>query len=359
MSKSINIPMLRRYLLRLIQGRTEFLDTAITTAVVGEEHLTELSPAIFTEGALDSIDAFSPWRIRETELLLACGGKWICKPTIAHTIQNVSIVNGFMYKANASMDVGCAKEQVITPSQPSKDVIDTANCVSTWSGNNFFGSLLLDDYPLELMADNPDQNLRVAGKNYSHDSGYRSLLGLEGTRITSNAHIRELVVYDDPTISRNKAARYRRLRERLRSSLSISPNKCRKIVYLKRGSDGDQRDILNINEFEKSLLAANCEIINTETLSAIEIARQTLGADIVIGVEGSHLSHGIFTMSDNGTLLVIQPPDRFAMVYKEYTDCMNMTFAFLVGDAVGPGQFNVDTVNLSHLLETICTKCGY
>ena len=359
MSRAINIPMLRRYLLRLIQGRTEFLDTAISSSVIEPERRIKLPPAVFNEGEFEKVGAFSPWREKEVEQLLASGGNWLCKSIVAHTLQNVSISNGFLYKDNASIDLGCSKEHILTPNHRPKERIDSASIVSTWSGNNFFGSLLLDDYPLELLTSDPAQNLRVMGKEYSHDPGYRKLLGLEKTRVTENAHVGQLVVYDDPTISRSKSARYHELRKRLRSSLSIPRVQRKKIVYLKRGFDGEQREIWNVEEFENSLLAANCEIINTGAMSPSEIARQSMGADIIIGIEGSHLSHGIFTMSENGTLLVIQPPDRFAMVYKEFTDCMNMTFAFLVGDAIGPGQFNVNTSKLNHLIETIYSRCRY
>ena len=61
-------------------------------------------------------------------------------------------------------------------------------------------------------------------------------------------------------------------------------------------------------------------------LGAENIARRDPRARIVIGVEGSHLSHAIFSMADDGAFLKAQPPDRFAMPYKEFADRLGHRF---------------------------------
>ena len=75
-------------------------------------------------------------------------------------------------------------------------------------------------------------------------------------------------------------------------------------------------------------------------------------ARIVIGVEGSHLSHAIFTMADDAAFLVLQPPDRFAMTYKEFADRMSMRFAFMVGTAAEDG-FTVDHDRLRRIIDRV------
>ena len=92
------------------------------------------------------------------------------------------------------------------------------------------------------------------------------------------------------------------------------------------------------------------EVIDPATASAEQIAVQTLEAKIVVGVEGSHLSHAIYTAADGCTFLVLQPPDRFALAYKEFTDRLDMTFAFLVGDRA-PHGFTVPVDDLARMLD--------
>jgi hypothetical protein len=74
-----------------------------------------------------------------------------------------------------------------------------------------------------------------------------------------------------------------------------------------------------------------------------------MDARIVVSVEGSHLSHVVLSMADNGVLLVLQPPDRFATVYKEYTDCVHMRFGFVVCDKSHTGF----VVNMDDLRRTL------
>jgi hypothetical protein len=58
-------------------------------------------------------------------------------------------------------------------------------------------------------------------------------------------------------------------------------------------------------------------------------------------------------MADGASFLVIQPPDRFALAYKEFADALDMRFAFVVGVQSARGfQVSIDelrkTIDLLH-----------
>ena len=72
----------------------------------------------------------------------------------------------------------------------------------------------------------------------------------------------------------------------------------------------------------------------------------------MVGVEGSQFSHAIYTVADNGAFLVLQPPDRFSMAYKEYTDRVGLTYAFVVGTPDEDG-FRVETDRLQRMLDRL------
>jgi hypothetical protein len=57
-------------------------------------------------------------------------------------------------------------------------------------------------------------------------------------------------------------------------------------------------------------------------------------------------------MADDGAFLVLQPPDRFALNYKELTDCLDMRYAFLVGDPSSSG-FTVPLGDLQQILDRL------
>ena len=51
-------------------------------------------------------------------------------------------------------------------------------------------------------------------------------------------------------------------------------------------------------------------------------------------------------MADQGGILTLQPPYRFNNIYKEYADCLEMKYGFIVGEQVEDGfQINLDRLD--------------
>jgi hypothetical protein len=99
------------------------------------------------------------------------------------------------------------------------------------------------------------------------------------------------------------------------------------------------------------LAAAGVAIIDPSGLPALDISSAIIGARIVIGVEGSHLAHAVLSMADHGSFIVLQPPDRFSMAYKDFTDAHDMAFASVVGSPTTTlGIFEID---ISEVLRTV------
>ena len=60
----------------------------------------------------------------------------------------------------------------------------------------------------------------------------------------------------------------------------------------------------------------------------------------------------VYSMADNGAFLVIQPPDRFAMPYKEFADRMGMRFGFVVAEPAD-GGFAADTDEILAMVDRL------
>ena len=115
---------------------------------------------------------------------------------------------------------------------------------------------------------------------------------------------------------------------------------------------GDRRLLVNEHEMADVLGRRGFNILDPERLSVAEIMGSALGAEIVCGVEGSHLVHGLFSMADSAAMLVIQPPHRFNNLFKDYTDCLGMRYAFVVAEPQDDG-FAVDVDRLGRTLDLI------
>jgi hypothetical protein len=175
-------------------------------------------------------------------------------------------------------------------------------------------------------------------------------LGLPRAPIPGYARIRRLTIYSDQGQSGCKLRRYRTLRRRLRAGAVVATGPPG--VFLRRGTDGEPRRLVNEEALADRLAARGFDIIDPGALDAAEIVARTLDARMVVAVEGSHLSHALHTLADGGAWLVIQPPDRFALPYKEFADCLGMSFGFLVGSPEA-GGFAVDLDEIDRMVDLL------
>ena len=125
-------------------------------------------------------------------------------------------------------------------------------------------------------------------------------------------------------------------------------------VFLVRGKTGQRRVLLNESELISSLSARGILVVQVEAASAEQIMRQCSNARVVIGVEGSQLNHGLISIADQGSMLVIQPPRRFNCHHKELCDILGVRYGFVVGESVDKSaDFSVDTDRVHRLLDRL------
>ncbi len=349
----VNIPMLRRGIHRLLAGRpVDIREVASRNWTLCPNEAALSPPAIHLPGAMDKIIALSPWRSQAVEQGLVQGGPSEHGASTGHLLEDVDLVGPCLYAGAAKSRPGFGAEpRVLRGLGPRQDLWD-AHLITSNSGSHFFGTLMLDDFPLALLPEETDSCITMMSQPYEHEAGYRQLFGLPAANHVVRGRLRRLVIYTDFGQNSLKEKRYRRLRERLRKTLATNGASPAPGIYIRRGNTGERRILVNEGAIEQALNERGFRIIDFTCMDAETIARESLDARIVVGVEGSHLSHGIFTAHDEATFLVLQPPQRFAMAYKEYTDRMDMRFAFLVGDR-HPEGFTVSIDELQRLLDIV------
>ncbi|MGL4500369.1 MAG: glycosyltransferase 61 family protein [Planktothrix sp.] len=142
---------------------------------------------------------------------------------------------------------------------------------------------------------------------------------------------------------------YQYLRNKIKplGSSLVSPG-----VMLLRGKSGVHRCLVNEDKIAEFLRSQGFIIIDPEQTPATEIVRQMVGTKMIIGVEGSQLANGLFTVADNGVILTLQPPYRFNNIYKGRLDCLGVKYAFVLGKQV-EGGFEISIEDLVKTLEKI------
>jgi capsular polysaccharide biosynthesis protein len=205
--------------------------------------------------------------------------------------------------------------------------------------------------PLSILDEDRSTHIAVVKKPYEHEAGYRELLGVPAVPVVEHARIGELTFFTDFAQNASKEARIRKLRAHIRGQVK-SPSTAARGIYIRRGMTGERRVMENEPEVERYLAGQGFTIIDPTSLSAREIAARSLDAKIVVGVEGSHLAHALYTMADGAAFLVLQPPNRFSLVHKEFADRLGMRYAFLVGDPSAAG-FSIRLGDLEAMLDRL------
>lgn len=350
---SLNWPMLVRAGHRLITRKHRHIfEMAHRVDEISPAETTQIPAAIYPEGALEKVTGLSPWRTWDRELELINGGPDDHAATRAFTILDAVISGPYLYKGAAKHFAGYGTARLWDSSAGRSIALPEATLVSCISGSAFFGPFLKDSLPQELLAGEDAPKIALKTKDYGHEPGYRQLFGLPAPPLVQRARVARLTFFEDFGQTASRAARYRMLHDRLRANLDRKGHPVPAGVYLKRGATGETRILTNEHALEQHLAALGFDIVEPAVLDADEIARRTLDAPIVISVEGSHMAHVVYSMRANGTLLVLQPPDRFAMAFKEFTDRFDMGFAFVVGTQTEDG-FAVDIDELQRLLDQL------
>jgi hypothetical protein len=337
-------------LLSLTGKAIESIEDACAESWVVEPALKQaVQPAIYLPADLDRVTGAIEFSNLQSEMESLTSSVREHASTVAYRLHNVSVIQGALYS-------GRWKERLMTRKRAEKSSGEkgqTTNGVvaCTWCGNHYFGHWITDDLTLHLAAQDIGHPIILKRRPYLHESGYRQLLNIQSEQV-SCVRFEELIVLRDIGQNAYKRKRYEILRNRLKEQFRTCGAKR---VLLRRGSLGTSREIVNASEFESYLSAHGFTIIDPENLTPSEIVEQTIGAEVVVGVEGSQIPHALLSMADKGVLCCLQPPRRLANTIKGYTDCLGMRYAMLVGYAT-PGGFRIDLNDLSHLLEMIDTE---
>lgn len=337
---------------RVLRRSPSLGETSSRSWTVSPAEKATVPAAIYLDESLDRVTGVGRDTTRDNELRRVKGGLTEHAPTLAYEVRRAYLLQGSLYAGPWRWRL--ARGGTLLRWQRDCAFERSAALACTYYGSFFFGHWMRDDMPLALAAEGVDKPVVISRPGFRHEPGYRELLGIDPCAHSACAFDR-IAVIEDFSQNSFKKKRYEELRARLAARIPESP--CRR-VYLRRGAVGaqDARLLINGEQVESLLAAQGFAIVDPDRLSADELCRHLRGAKVVVGVEGSHLAHVIYTMAGDGVICVLQPPYRFNNVYKDYADCAGMRYAFVIGVA-GDGGFSIPTDDLARTLEKVDREC--
>ena len=303
-------------------------------------------PAIFHEDELSRVIGYGGDSTREWEWRRIHGGKTVHGATRAYLITEAQLLRGHVFKGRMMHRVADWPLPLLAE-VPSLE-IESAALASTQYGVRFFGHWLIDDLPLALACVRLAEAVTIEREMTPHQRGYMSKLCID-VRPLVNAHFRELIILDDVAQNNFKRQRLQEIRRRLAEPADRPATRG---VMLLRGTSGARRTLLNESAIAKELSSNGFRVVDPQSSSADQVIDACRGAKIVIGVEGSQLSHGLLGVVDGGAMVVLQPPFHFSNAHKDCCDCLGFAYGFVVGRPMADG-FIIEPREVLRIIEKV------
>ncbi|MGV3581455.1 MAG: glycosyltransferase 61 family protein [Methylophilus sp.] len=241
-------------------------------------------------------------------------------------LKDVWLIDGTLYKGNGNLFLDSRTSA--TPTFVVNEEFDHAAIYCTPGGNQYFGQWLIDDCPSYLLAANYGVPVTSNFVVSEHAKAYEHILEMNPYR-SKNAYFKELTIFDDVGQNESKRQRFRLLSKKLLSGVDVKPHPG---VFILRGKSGMLRRLQNEMEIAEYLRdKRGFRILDPMKEDLDTIISLCAGAETIIGVEGSHLIHGLMVLPKGGSVLIIQPPDRFCTLIKDLTDRDSQHFGFVIG----------------------------
>ena len=354
---SLNIRMLRRYLWRLLRS-TNYKKLCDKEWILAPASVHTYRPAMYLQGEVEKVKASSALSSMQLEMSRIKGGRSEHGATIARVLSDVDIYGGYIYKRDVKIQISAKKENLFLEKQ-AMEYKDSAVVGCSLYEYIFFGHWMTDGIPLLMSARELGSPIRNTTELTVHQRDYLSMLGMHYDPFIAG-RIRKLIILEDYGHNNYMRERYKKIRERFHELYPKSTHPGAMIFRGKSGNNtlasGHSRLLVNEEEIAVYLQSIGFKIVDPSKQSAHEIAENISGAKIVISNEGSHTPHGLYPMANNSTLVNILPPFHFNNVLKGQTDCMDLNYAFVVGDAC-EGGFRVPMDTLKKTLDLVAANC--
>lgn len=346
----LHTPLTSR-LARRLRGRLDVADVCVRAVEVSPAVRVPPVPAPkYVAAELDRITGCTEWSTLEDNLA------WLRGTTefgaaMAYELPPVWFVDGNFARGRFRFEMNTSRERLLVRSGDLPEY-DGAAFVSSAFGNRFFGHQLLDDLTTAVLGPlfgDPYYFNRPDGVS-EHVKAYRELTKLDHPMAWSGRATR-CWVFRDAFLNDSKVDRIRELRQRLATAVPHHDEPARR-VFIRRGDIGAQRAPRNEPELERSLADDGWLVLDPLSTPLPELLAAFAGAEIVAGPEGSQLAPVLHAIPIGATLVLLCPPQRFNLYYKEFCDRLGIRLAFHIGLARGE-EWDVEIDVVRRLIDSV------
>ena len=305
-----------------------------------------VQPAVFLPGQIERIERteFAPLDV----VIQGLKGDFEVEEeaTVALRLRDVDLFDGVLYAGGAVRHL--RRRERRSPMHFRLEEVAEAALFETYLGNRWFGNWLAEDcitYPLAAAQGSPVTSLVTP--HGRHCAEYEALTRMPARRLSA-AHFDALVLIEDRPNNAGKAQRVAAFRDALIGGRKVERHAG---TFLLRGHTGDRRVLENERELAEDLAhRRGFKVVDPIAVGVDALVAACAGAEVIAGVEGSHLIHGIMAMPADAHLFVVQPPRRVTTALKLFTDRVGQGYAFAVAEG-GDREFRVSLADVHRTLD--------
>lgn len=308
----------------------DFFRNAEESWQISPAETIQFRPAYALPGQVERIAGTMFASMADTVEALTRDGAASERATRAWRLRGVDLIDGVLYHGGGEYHLRTRRNRFGLARRPRSET--SGALYETWTTNRWFGSWLMDATLAHGLAAAEGPALTTAPEPApgGHQAAYEQLIGMTPQRLPGDVHFRELVLFDDLPNNGGKAARAKALRRRLLDAVPPVPVPG---VFLLRGEAGDRRVLANERQLADSLAESRGFLVMDPLQVTVEdLIRACGAARAIVGVEGSHLVHGITVAPEGAAIVPIQPPQRVAATLKQMTDRLDQRFGLLVAE---------------------------
>ena len=340
------IPLIQLFAARLGLARG-IAECAAETRLISPG-VTETPPrAIFLDGQLDRVTGVDDTSSHDLERLRLGGVPITHLPTQAFRIENAVFSSGrlFTHRLQDSQGGGQKRRPIVRITE----TLDSAAFPLNLYATLFFGHMIFDGAAAMMLAPAFAQtciDAQVSAGMAGHVDRYLEIFGL-GHRAVRDVRVRNAWLFEDRGMNPHKSARLRSLGDSVRT---LPGRRSGHGVFFRRRGWGARRAPENEAELEEFFAARGFDIVDAAGLSVDEIIARIHGARVLVGVEGSGLTHGMLAMPPGATVVMLMPPWRLNNMMKDYSDGLGLRHAFVIG-SIGRGGYVVDAEEILRTMD--------
>ena len=317
---------------RLTGGEYSLMASARHQEVISPAEISYTKPALWLDGQLDKVVAVQEETDWDHELSRIDGGEVTHDPTIAYFLEDVYCANGNLWGATFLKkyhnELGNNYLHRIE-----REVSKVSLC-NSYAGLRYFGHWLRDDCCTSLLAEDDGTVSFLPLRDWPDAPRYMEILGLD-VQTMDNSYVREMRVFQDYSQNSHKKRRCNELKARLRRH--VTPTHSGGKVFLDRADSGAARPVSNTPEIIERLAREGFTVLDVTKDPLDKVLSELMDASLIVTMEGSQATHGCYTLADNGGLLMLQPPERFNNIGRDWTACQGQEYGFVVGDQTESG----------------------